>query len=239
MAASIIVEAFPWTKEVSPITTPEDVIWLAYELLKNDNVVAVLKRVGEHGDFADEEEQLVDEAMIVAGERFKVPGQSWDNLSIAVALARKLICGSIEMGDAEACRVFAEDKIRTSPTNQVHSIGSKPLRMSEIIQFLRNLKARPDILDPFINTLRMPEGKDRDEAWDKIQNSVYIYCVVQGWKYGLANRYSSSSNSLNSVVIKYAVGRLPSLDEAVVLAELREWHAGFSGVQYILDDLAA
>jgi len=237
MGKSLLAEVFPVDEKITPITTPEDVVSLAHDLLKQDGVIDILKRVGEHDDFTDDEKRHVHNALITAGERFKKPGHHWMNLNISIALTRKLVSGSIQTDDMDACLAFAADKIRTFRSLNDLEARNHPLRMSEIIQFLRNLKKRPDILDPLIKNRNMEDGKEKDEHWEKIQYSVEIFCLVEGWKYGLANRYYYSFCKLNHIASHYTGGNVPSLEEDVVLAELRKKYMSRGATQYIIDDL--
>jgi len=238
MGASLLAKTFPVDDKVTPITTPEDVVSLAHDFLKQDGINDILNRVGEHGDFTDEEQVFVHKALIAAGERFKTPGHHWDNLNIAIALARKLVSGSIQEEDIAACLTFVEDKLRIFQFFLGSTVEGKPILMSEVLQFLRNLKKRDDILEPFLQYREMEKGSKRDELWEKIRNSVRTFGLVEGWKYGLANRKVLSLEKLGSVVNAYYLGRIPSLEEKVVLAELRRKHMKLQIHTLLADDLA-
>jgi hypothetical protein len=236
MGRSLLAQAFPIDDNVEPITTVSDVVSLAHDLLTFADVTDVLQRAGDSGNFTDQEKDLVDSRLIEAGEHLKMPGHQWDNLNIAIALARRFSSGTIAMEDEKTACAFAEDRLRTFKNEQLHP-GWKPLRLSEALDMIESLRVNGD-LEPFIQYRNMPDGKNKRKVWETLQHKSYSLAHKESWKFGLANRDKFGFDIVFSVINNYCLNRVDDLDRKTIIHHLRNYQFSDLGKRgHSIDDL--
>ncbi len=206
MAESILVLAFPPDREIYPTTTPEDVLLLARALLKEKGVRNILQRVGEHKDFTEDKDVFVNKALIKVGAAYQKPGHHYDNLNIAIALARRFTSGSTAIDDEEAALTFVEERIRRFKHVNDHKVDfpRQRMKLSELLQFVENLKNNhPEYIDK-LHAVRHMSDEEKRKLPDDYLGDLFYLSIVEGWKYGMANRDQSDITSLRFVLPHYA-----------------------------------
>ncbi len=230
---------YPDDEDVEPVTSPEDIIWLARQLLDWDGVPEVLKRVGEHVDLTHEENRFVREVLVHVAKPFRRPGHYGPNLNIAVALARSVMSGRISSLGDEAAIEFVQDRLRTFTSQNWPDADVRPPKLSELLQILENLKRnRPEIIARVDEVHRLPSGAPERRGLDIYELGVVGIASTEARKYGLANRHMSGLDILETVMARYAWGFGPDdLERDSVLAELRKKFMKFQGRQRLIDDI--
>lgn len=238
MTRSLLAQNFPMNAKIEPVTTVSDVVSLAHDLLKYPDAVDILRHAGDRGNFTDGEKDTVDLRLIEAAERFKSPGHQWDNLNIAIALARRFVSGTISVADDAAARAFAEDRLRTFIYDQFNP-GWVPVRLSEALEMIESLRACGD-LDPFIEYRNMPTGKKKDKVWDDLKNWTSALAHKESWKYALANRDKSGIGLVAQIIVSFSLKRLESLERELIIFHLRNYQFSDLGrYGQSVDDLAS
>ncbi len=230
---------YPDDVDVEPITSPEDIIWLARQLLDWDGVPEVLKQVGEHGDMTYEENRFVREVLIHVAKPFRRPGHYGSNLEIAIALARSVMSGRISsLGDKGAIE-FVQDRLRTFTSQNWPDADVRPPRLSELLQILENIKRnRPEIIARLDEVHRLPADAPERRDIEIYDLGVVGIASTEASKYGLANRHMSGLDILETVMARYAWGFGPDdLERDSVLAELRQNFMKFRDWQRLIDDI--
>lgn len=219
---------------VEPITIPEDVVILARRLInhnlerfasrENVSVRKVLERVGQHQQWEGEEKKIVSSALEDIGKDYIHPGHHIDNLNISIALARAYATGRINEVDDEASLQFANERIRRFKHANDHSIDypRQRMRLSELLQFLENLKnQKPELLQEIHNIRKIPKA-EKQHLYEEKGNFIVTpdhFFIAEAEKYGLMNRSQSDVLALRTVLVWYALGFEPkSLESADVLA---------------------
>lgn len=223
--------------DVQPITTPEDIVLLARRLInythekfadtENVSVRKVFERVGQHDELTENEKSIVTSALDHVGEDFVHPGHHIDNLKIAIALARAFASGFINENDNDASLQFAYERIRRFKHVNDHKTDypRQRMKLSELLQFLENLKTqKPELLEDIYKIRKLPK-EEKQRRYEENENWIVTpdhFFVAEAEKYGLINRNHLDVVALRTILIWYALGFEPhSLESDDVIAVIR------------------
>lgn len=165
-------------------TPPEDVIWLAGELLADPVQGALIRRLGIHGDWTQEEWDGL-ETFITA----KVATVGWvrrspNTLSLAIAFARRVAVGQFDPPDSDAAKdwiAFNTEDSRQYP-GRIHT---PPPHLDEMLHFARLVWNDPEI-NALICSLEL---KPKWSEWsDEELLRFRIFENNYQLKYGMLNR---------------------------------------------------
>lgn len=220
-----------------PITTAEEIVLLAHQLLERRDVRDVLEELGQHKDWENkEQEQFVYEVLIQHSKWLRKPGQFADNIEIAIALAKAIAVGAVVGERSELA--FAGDRIRTFKWGQTDGELPHPLKLSELLQFFRNLKSnRPDLVRAYseIAELRKKGVTLKGDDYPSLAG----FLTLEQIKYGLANRNAKDLNILEFAVAECVWNRQAGswCDEDFLDCLRKHKLATFRGKRAFIDDL--
>lgn len=209
--------------DVSPITTPEDVVLLARRLInhtlgrfssmENVSIRQILERAGEHDEWQDKEASIIRVALHEVGQDYVDPRHHRDNLEIAIALARAIASGRIDEQDNKAASQFAKERIRRFRHVNDHDIDypRQKMKLSEHLQFFKNLKNfYPEIIAEYTRIRNMTDVEKRQYSnqfpknVDELKWNTREALLFEAEKYGMANRDKFDVASLKNMLIGYA-----------------------------------
>lgn len=197
-------------------TDPEQLIWLAEEILNNPTLRAVIERVGIHGDLTEEDDTALDTFIENLVEK-----RSWGkhhpyNLLLAVVLARRLTSGVFKDAHSEEVIAFLKYNTMKQASNYIPT----PLpHFNEVIFFAEALKNNIEMSTVFSNSKNRPGFNDAEDK----KYLMFRYQFEK--KYGFFNRITPALNSAIMLNRMLARGEIDNFTDKKALEFLSQ-HKG-------------